>query len=244
MKVTVSLLTFLVAVACAQERDPFSGPSKKKAVELTQCAKGHKALKDIPVIYGHVGRLMSTPEIRTKAEHGEILFGGCLSGDREHWVVCETCGLRYDDDHDAWLESHPPHPMSPHGKNNPPCSLDTFKSTLSDGILEIALKLVSDKPSHLSCSRWLNLNEFVGEQAEVISKEKESLLVQQLHTWIKDNGGPNQHTAERVEIDSKIWEWKSKDKLFIVELSPSGQDALFITIGWHRKMENQPDPGE
>lgn len=240
MKITVPLLFLVVGVVFAQERDPFAGPLEKKASELTQCAKGHKILKDIPVVYGHVGGLMSSPEVRGKAERGEIIFGGCVVGGREHWAACETCGSLYDDEYDSWLESHPPRPMSPDGKSNPPCSLNTFQRTLSNEILGIALKVAGDKPSHLSCSRWQEASVIVGEEAVVISKTNESEIVQQLHTWIKEKGGPKQPASEHPDADDKTWKWESKDKLFVVKLSPSGPNEFFITVDWHRKTTAQP----
>ena len=239
MKIAAPLLFLVMGAICAQQRNPFAVPLEKKAAELTQCANGHKTLKDIPVVYGHVGGLMSSPELAAKAERGEILFGGCVMGGRDHWVACETCGLLYDDEYDAWLEAHPPRPMSPEGKNNPPCSLEIFQRTLSNEILGIALKVAGDKPSFLSCSRWHEVSGIVGEQAFAISKAKDSVVVQQLNSWLREKDGPKQPTADRPEADGRTWEWESKDKVFVVNLSSSGPNESSIRVEWHRKKAAQ-----
>jgi len=224
---------------CDQQRDPFAGPLEKKAAELALCANGHKALKDIPVVYGHVGGLMSSPEVAAKAKRGEILFGGCLLGGRDHWVVCQTCGLRYDDEYAAWLETYPPRTVSPDGKDNVLCSLDTFQRILSNEILGIALKVAGDNPSLLSCSRWHEASEIVGEQAFVISKAKDSAVVQQLNSWFREKGGPKQPTVDRAEADGRTWIWESKDKVFVVNLSSSEPNGSSVSAEWHRNKKAQ-----
>jgi hypothetical protein len=103
----IALLPMLGAAVCyaADEgKNPFKHPV---AAHFGACPDGHKALVDVPIIWGLVGPLVKKPadyderdrELKLKEERGEIVFGGdCLPTDPpKTQVVCRQCGFHYCD---------------------------------------------------------------------------------------------------------------------------------------------------
>jgi hypothetical protein len=88
--------------AAGEDSYPFKHPI---AAHLIACPDGHKALVDVPIVWGLVGPLFKKPAdyddedraLMLKAERGEIVLGGdCLPEDPpKTQVACRQCGFRY-----------------------------------------------------------------------------------------------------------------------------------------------------
>src|SRR5688572_18124170 len=101
----IVLLPMLGATLCGaadKGKSPFKHPV---AAHFDGCPDGHKALVDVPIVWGHVGPLFKKPaeynerdrELKQKEERGEIVFGGdSLPQDPpKTQVVCRQCGFSY-----------------------------------------------------------------------------------------------------------------------------------------------------
>jgi len=88
------------------EEEPQPRPfTHKVAADFGKCPDGHKALVDVPIVYGHVGPLYKKPEdyteddrkLRDRRDRGEIVFGGDILHEHspKSQVVCRQCGFRF-----------------------------------------------------------------------------------------------------------------------------------------------------
>jgi len=100
--VLLGVLTIGFSLAEEETKPKFK---HKLAADFEQCPDGHKALKDIPIVYGLVGPLHKKPEdytdedrkLRDRQEKGEIVFGGDITHEYspKSQVVCKKCGFSY-----------------------------------------------------------------------------------------------------------------------------------------------------
>jgi hypothetical protein len=77
------------------------------AADFGACPDGHKALRDIPIVWGLVGPLYKKPadyddkdrELMRKVEKEEVVFGGDIlpSDPPKTQVICKQCGFSYED---------------------------------------------------------------------------------------------------------------------------------------------------
>ena len=221
-------------------RNPFGPPPEKKAVELIECIRGHKTLRDVPIIYGRLGD--EAAEIAEKAKSGDVIMGGCFGGSREHWVVCETCGLRFDDEHAAWLDAYPRDELAPVSKRNPQCSLETIRLVLSKELNHFTLELADAKPMFLSCSRWYDSTGIVGERILVQTTLRKTEILVKFEAWLRYIDAPESLDLEILDKDFRTLEWKLKGKSFAAKQNASGKDGFFVEIEWHKeKAEAQQD---
>ncbi len=207
----------------------------KTAAELIQCANGHKTLRDVPVVYGHVGGFKSDPKIAAKAERGEIVFGGCIVGGQDHLVVCRTCGLSYEDYHEAWAETFPSDPYAPDGRKNPSCTAGTLREKFSKELRDLALDVVGAEPSFPMCERWLDANGIVGELVGISTGARSTEILTKLEAWMRNRGAPKNSDVDTSDPVKRRWEWTYGGKSFVVDLDATDKGRSEIRLEWHIK---------
>lgn len=246
MKNCVSILCLAACVLHAEEaqHDPFA-PAMKTAAELIQCVNGHKTLRDVPVVYGHVGGLKSDPVIAAKAQRGEIVFGGCVAVGQDHLVICKTCGLSYADFHAAWEETFPPDPYSPDSNKNPSCTAETIRQKFSKELNEIAIDVAGARSSFRSCTRWLDASGIVGEQVWILTEAKTTEVQTKLETWMANRGAPKNPAFDNPDRVNRRWEWTNGGKSFVVDMAASDKGGSDIRFEWRiEKREAAPSDGD
>jgi len=245
MKIIIPILLLMAGMVGAEEvqRDPFGPPPEKKAVELARCSKSHRTLKDVPILYGHVGGVMSSPGIAEKVNRGDVFLGGCILGGRDHWVVCTTCEMRFDDEYAAWVDSYPRDEMAPESKRNPKCTPDTVRLVLSKDLQQITLGLAGEMPSFLSCARWYGSGVVVGERVLLKATRSKAEFLANFTEWLRHIGAPENLDLGVLNQDFRELEWKSKGKAFAVSRSGLDKDEYFVDIAWHavKKEESEQD---
>jgi len=242
MKACVPILCLAICVLYAEETqgNPYA-TATKKAAELIQCANKHKTLRDVPIVYGHVGGLRSNPETAAKVDRGEIILGGCIVGGRDHLVVCATCGLSYDDSYEAWQESFPSESSAPENKMNPPCTAATIQQKLSKELKDITLDVAGSKSSFPSYSRWINASGIVGEQVLVLTETRTQEVQTKLEEWVRKMGAPRNADTGVSDTTKGRWEWMAGGKSFDVSLSASENEGSYIRLEWHTVKKDDVD---
>ena len=99
------LATFSLGFSHAEGEHQARSFTHKVATDFGQCPDGHKALVDVPIVYGLVGLLYKEPEeytqrdreLRERSDRGEIVFGGDILHEHspKSQVVCKQCGFRF-----------------------------------------------------------------------------------------------------------------------------------------------------
>jgi hypothetical protein len=239
MKKCVIILCLAVCVLHAEEaqRDPFA-PAMKTAAELIQCANGHKTLREVPVVYGHVGGLKSDPVIAAKAERGNIVFGGCIVGGRDHLVVCKTCGLSYDDFYAAWEESIPSDPYAPDSKKNPPCTAETIRQKFSKELMDVTLDVAGVDSSFPYCTRWLDASGTVGEQIQISTEARTTEVQKKLEAWMHKRGALENPIFDHSDSVKRNWKWTNGGKSFEVNIDATVKGGTEVRLEWHNEKRN------
>ena len=226
------IIIFSIACGSLHGDDPFSFAPDKHAADLGHCANGHKTLKDVPIVYGHVGGLMSSPEVAAQVKRGEVIPGGCIAGPRDHWVVCTTCRLRYDDEYSAWIEDHSPRPFEPQGERNPPCNSKTVRKVISKHLQTFPLEFGGEKPYLISCSRLIADDGLVGEAIDLWMKGKDQKIVPTLEGWLSKKAGDTSKPDESYP-KTKIWEWATNEGAFRLSVRGLGEEDVWVVVEWH-----------
>jgi hypothetical protein len=239
MKTCVPILCLAVCVLYAEEAqcDPCA-PAMKTAAELIQCANGHKTLRNVPVVYGHVGGLKNDPVIAAKAERGDIVFGGCMAGGQDHLVVCKTCRLSYVDFYEAWEESFPPDPYAPDSKKNPPCMAETIRQKFSKELMDVTLDVAGADSSFPSCTRWLDASGTVGEQIQISTEARTTEFQTKLETWMRKRGATENPIIDHSDSGKRRWEWTNGGKSFEVNIDATVKGGSEVRLEWHNEKRN------
>ena len=214
-------------------QDPFGPPPEKKGAELGQCANGHSTLKDVPIVYGLPG-----PELAAKAAHGDIILGGCIRVPRDHWVVCKSCGLTYDDDFGAWREDHLPKRFAE--ETIPPCTPETLRRVLSKVFQGFPLEIGGTKPTITSCWRWHDARGIVGESAYYETKATEADVIAALKAWLPAKEEITFLNPDPAKWQSKSWKWHTSGKSFDLSLQSHDQGDLAVCFEWHDQQNADP----
>lgn len=213
----------------AASHDPFAANaiSYQNARDLLRCAHGHETLRDVPILYGHVGGLRSSPEIAAQADRGEIAFGGCLWGDRDHWTVCETCGLVYDNEFSSWRDEGFANPWDLRWRLSP--RLRRFPISLFTG---------SQNPEfrYLSVDRWFSSKGLEGERLQFWTDEPEETIVLALQKWVPASITIAAPVIAKGDRDAESWEWELDGASFKLSyLKVDGQSPeSSLKVEWHR----------
>jgi hypothetical protein len=178
---------------------------------------------------------MSSPVIAAKAENGDVVFAGCIVGPRQHWTVCSTCGLRFDDQYIAWEDSYPRDLFAPESKMNPSCTSDTIRRVLSKELQLITFEVIGAKPFLLSCSRWYGSSGIVGESVCVSTKMKGTDVLTKLEVWLRDMGAPAKANLDPADAKDRTWKWAVGGKSFVVNLNATSEDTSYISLEWHKE---------
>lgn len=236
LKIVISILCLMTGTIRAgeAERDPFGPPPEKTAAELVECIRGHKTIIDVPIVYGLIGGQTGSSETEDKAKNGDVILGGCIVGSRKHWVVCTTCGLRYDDEYNAWVDSYPRYELAPESERNPQCTIETIRLVLSKELQHITLDLAGTKPSFLSCSRWYDPSGIVGERVLVETMLKKTEFLIKFEAWLRSIGAPEKLALDPLKTEFGTLEWKLKSRSFSVTQNASDK-GFFVRIEWHKE---------
>lgn len=204
--------------AADRERDPFGPPPKKTAIDLVQCLNGHKTLKDVQIFYGLGAG--NSPEVAAKVERGEAILGGCIPG-RDHWVICRTCGLRFDDDFDSWRDDRS-------------CSIDDLR-LLRSPVLQGLPIADADEAPRIEYFRWYGREALQGERVSFWTKGEEEGIVSTLARWVPRTVqivAPKRQSGDRT---LKSWKWVTKGKSFELNYLTIFGTKLesHLEIEWH-----------
>ena len=235
MKVIIPVLFLVAGMIRADDtkRDPFGPPPEKTAEELAKCVRGHKTLRDVPIVYGLIGGQTGSSDTAKKAKNGDVILGGCFHGPRTHWVVCSTCGLRFDDEYLAWMDAHPRDSLAQESKKNPKCTLETIRRVLSKELQRFTLEVAGADPSFLSCSRWHDSSGIVGEKVLVDAEVNNSKVLATLEACLRTMGAPEHPIVNPSDATDRTWKWTIGGKSYVATLIASGEDESFMSLEWH-----------
>ncbi len=224
MKTIVPILCLCAAVLMAQDQlaDPFGSPPNKlkRAVDLEKCVNGHKTLKDVEIAYGRGAG--NDPEVAKKLERGDAILGGCIPDSREHWVMCRTCGLRFDDTFDSWRDERW-------------CSEDELRLMRSP-LLQGFPIAGADASERIVYLRWFSREALSGESVSFWTTAAEKDIIAALRKWVPKEvkiKAPKQQSEDRSR---NSWKWQADGNSFelnylkVFEPKPE----THLQIEWHR----------
>ena len=168
--ISIAILTLLGPVILGWSQDDFRVPKRDeaflKATQLATCFHGHKTLKDVPIVYGR-----PTPEAFEKVRAGDLILGGSFVRERPHWVVCDTCRLRYEDNRKAWFET------------KEQCTEKTARKILTDMASDFPVRFGDQEPKEIRCGRWLGDKQIAGAFIALWTDANEKDIVVGLNHW-------------------------------------------------------------
>jgi hypothetical protein len=107
---SIAFLQMLGVVLCGATDESKTPFRYAVAADFGECPNGHKALRDVPVVWGLVGPLYKKPSdyddedraLMRKVENGDVVLGGDLFPAAppdlpKTKVVCRKCGFSYED---------------------------------------------------------------------------------------------------------------------------------------------------
>ena len=190
--------------------DPFGEPRPKEAdkpyvhqlsKDFSSCPDGHKALKDIPIVYGNVGPLIKKPQdyddedrkLAERQKRGEVVFGGDLipTNPQKFQVTCQTCGYYFDN-------SYPEELPELAGWTRFATDPAAFKQALSKQLLNAPLINPVKKSTSYTQSTDPKGKNVVYESKSYRSTEKPIEVVAVVRKWMAAQGLNPKH-LKRVE---------------------------------------------
>lgn len=208
----------------------------KLAADFGTCPDGHKALKDVPIVYGlYLGLFDKKPEeldeeerdLRGKVERGEVVMGGDIRDEYspKTRVVCSQCGFKYEPspipailpDHAFWTKD-----------DKDPAK---FKIPFDARVPGLPRLQPAEGSTHYFQTLTADGKRLDSQGITYLATAKADEVLEAMRGWIKElKGDPSKLTAKSSD-PANTWEYQKDDLILsLMRHDAPGPDAGKIEV--------------